>query len=72
MQSNIARADAVALEMGLAGETERVKANSYTREESVWEIGKGRDMARELLMGSQDKKKAREPFYINGSDLDSS
>uniref|UniRef100_A0A8H7Y9U1 Uncharacterized protein n=1 Tax=Psilocybe cubensis TaxID=181762 RepID=A0A8H7Y9U1_PSICU len=71
-QSNIARADAVALEMGLGGETERVQANTYPREESGWEVGKGRDMARELLLGSKEKKKSRESFYINDSDSDSS
>ncbi|KAI0673835.1 hypothetical protein C8Q78DRAFT_1019283 [Trametes maxima] len=49
--SNLARADAAALELGLAGDTERVKANMYPADEDPWEHGKGRDVARELLLG---------------------
>ncbi|KDR85678.1 hypothetical protein GALMADRAFT_234685 [Galerina marginata CBS 339.88] len=71
-ESNIARADAVALELGLAGETERVQAFSYPRDEPAWETGKGRDMAREMLLGSHKKQPSQESFYIhNGSDSDS-
>ncbi|KAI0652569.1 hypothetical protein C8Q79DRAFT_1020757 [Trametes meyenii] len=49
--SNLARADAAALELGLTGDTERVKANMYPADEDPWEHGKGRDVARELLLG---------------------
>ncbi|KAF8808058.1 hypothetical protein BYT27DRAFT_7098334 [Phlegmacium glaucopus] len=50
-QSNIARADAVALELGLAGETERVQGNFVAQGNSAWEVGKGRGLAREMLLG---------------------
>ncbi|KAI0830885.1 hypothetical protein BC628DRAFT_1416372 [Trametes gibbosa] len=49
--SNLARADAAAVELGLAGDTERVKSNVYPAEEDPWAHGKGRDVARELLLG---------------------
>jgi hypothetical protein len=77
-ESNIARADAVALEMGLAGSTERVQSYGYTKEEPPWEMGKGKDMAREMLLGGAQQKKSRpasplrSPFYINDSDSDTS
>ncbi|KAF8910083.1 copper transporter [Gymnopilus junonius] len=71
-ESNIARADAVALEMGIAGETERVRAFSYLHAEPQWEIGKGKDLAREMLLGSHTKKSSHEHFHINsGSYSDS-
>lgn len=47
--SNIARADAVALQLGLAGETERVQG-FRAPEDSAWEVGEGRDLAREMLL----------------------
>ncbi|CAA7264817.1 unnamed protein product [Cyclocybe aegerita] len=71
-ESNIARADAVALELGLTGDTERVQGYTYNREEPAWEIGKGKDMAREMLLGAQKKAPhSRDPFYISNSDSDS-
>jgi len=78
VNSNIARADAAALEMGLAGSTERVQSYGYTKEEPPWEMGKGKDMAREMLLGRALHKKTpsptppRSPFYINDSDSDMS
>jgi len=53
-QSNIARADALALHLGLAGETERVQAFKVRAEpeDTGWEVGKGKDFAREMLIGS--------------------
>lgn len=70
-ESNIARADAVALEMGLGGETDRVRGSSYLRDEPAWETGKGRDMAREMLLGSHRKKSSPEQSSVNvGSDDD--
>ncbi|EIW64467.1 uncharacterized protein TRAVEDRAFT_111620 [Trametes versicolor FP-101664 SS1] len=47
--SNLARADAAAAELGLAGDTELVKTNVYPADEDPWEHGKGKDLARELL-----------------------
>ncbi|KII93983.1 hypothetical protein PLICRDRAFT_49975 [Plicaturopsis crispa FD-325 SS-3] len=54
-QSNIARADAVALEMGLSGETERVKGlgHAYPPDDDGWELGKGQGVARQLLGSSR-------------------
>lgn len=47
--SNLARADAAAQELGIAGDTERVKVNRYPVDQDTWEHGKGRDVARQLL-----------------------
>ncbi|CDO73404.1 hypothetical protein BN946_scf185013.g38 [Trametes cinnabarina] len=49
--SNLARADAAAAQLGLAGDTERVKANVYPADEDPWEHGRGKEVARELLLG---------------------
>lgn len=49
-ESNLARADAAAQQMGLQGDTELVKASLYpAEEEAAWEIGKGKDVARQLM-----------------------
>ncbi|KAI0248355.1 hypothetical protein BJV78DRAFT_801419 [Lactifluus subvellereus] len=53
--SNLARADAVAVEMGLHGSTEQVKAVRTScdsdDDERMWERDRGRDTARALLGG---------------------
>ncbi|KAI0713106.1 hypothetical protein C8T65DRAFT_645493 [Cerioporus squamosus] len=49
--SNIARADAAAVQLGLAGDTDLVKGNVYPADGETWEPGRGRDVARELLLG---------------------
>ncbi len=70
-ESNIARADAAALEMGLTGDTELVKGYSYMKEEPAWEIGKGKDLAREMLIGvKKNPTPPRETFFI-GDEYDS-
>lgn len=51
-ESNLARADAVAVQLGLSGDTELVKANEYPADEEPWELGKGKDVARALLSRS--------------------
>ncbi|KAG7452221.1 uncharacterized protein BT62DRAFT_290160 [Guyanagaster necrorhizus] len=48
-QSNLARADAAAFEMGIGGNTERMRGNMYTEEATTWEMGKGREGARALM-----------------------
>ncbi|PIL31319.1 hypothetical protein GSI_06017 [Ganoderma sinense ZZ0214-1] len=48
--SNIARADAAAAQLGLAGDTDLVKGNVYPADGETWEHGRGRDVARELLL----------------------
>lgn len=49
--SNIARADAFAMQLGLAGETERVQGFKVP-EDSGWEVGKGKNLAREMMLES--------------------
>lgn len=76
-ESNIARADAVALELGLGGNTERVTSHhSYSRDMKAWETGKGRDIARQMLAGPakppHSQRQSHEQFFIGkGSDSDS-
>ena len=52
-ESNLARADAAAVQLGLSGDTELVKANVYPSDEDRWELGRGKDVARELLLGGR-------------------
>ncbi|KAG8219602.1 hypothetical protein J3R82DRAFT_555 [Butyriboletus roseoflavus] len=49
-ESNLARADAVALELGIGGDTELVRGNRADGQS--WQLGKGRDVARETFGGS--------------------
>jgi hypothetical protein len=65
--SNLARADAVALEMGLSGDTDRVQEVKYPDEEAAWELGKGKDMARALL-GSSHQNSQRHVFHIGDEE----
>ncbi|KAF9074928.1 hypothetical protein BDP27DRAFT_1258180 [Rhodocollybia butyracea] len=52
--SNLARADAAALQLGLGGPTDRVSDNIYQlKPEVAWEAGTGRDAARALLGNSR-------------------
>lgn len=69
-QSNLARADVAALELGLAGNTDRVHLNKYTHEEAGWEVGQGRDVARSLLGSSRKQSPHHHPFDV-GEDSDS-
>ncbi|KAI6031522.1 hypothetical protein BKA83DRAFT_4201556 [Pisolithus microcarpus] len=50
-ESNLARADAAALELGIAGDTELVAGNRLP-DDGAWECGKGSIVARELFGGS--------------------
>ncbi|KAJ7084745.1 copper transporter [Mycena crocata] len=76
-QSNLARADAAAINLGLAGNTERVQASRYPNEAAAWEAGKGPDVARSLLGSTNSRGSVgprRAPFQIGGdndSDSDS-
>jgi len=54
--SNIFRADAVALEMGITGDAELAKGNGYSRNEEAREHGKVSDKAREILASSSRMK----------------
>lgn len=48
--SNLARADAAAVQLGITGDTELVKGNQFpANRETPWQLGKGKDLARELL-----------------------
>jgi len=70
--SNLARADAVALELGLSGNTDRVHGNVYPHEDAAWEYGKGRDVARALLGGSNTRRDSqRHAEFGVGPDSDS-
>ncbi|RDB29541.1 hypothetical protein Hypma_015918 [Hypsizygus marmoreus] len=67
--SNIARADAAALELGISGNTDRVHGNRYEREETAWRAGEGKEAARALL--GSTRKAAEDQFHIsNDSDSD--
>ena len=69
--SNLARADAAAQKLGIAGETELVKLNCYAGDQEAWEHGKGRDMARQLLGGSvQHRQSPQEDHALNIPDDD--
>lgn len=48
--SNIARADAAAVQLGLVSDTDLVKGNVYPDDGETWEHGRGRDVAREMLL----------------------
>jgi len=75
MQSNVVRADAAAMNLGLGANGNAT--TRYPREAAAWEAGKGPDVARALLGGttrgaSVGPRKA--PFQIGGdadSDSDS-
>jgi hypothetical protein len=52
-QSNIARADAFVLQLELAAEKEPVQGfNVPELEDSRWEVGKGKEFARQMLIGT--------------------
>ncbi|KAJ3527689.1 hypothetical protein NM688_g8097 [Phlebia brevispora] len=48
--SNLARADAVAQQLGLAGDTDLVKGSQHPLDgEASWMVGKGKDLARDIM-----------------------
>ncbi len=52
--SNLARADAVALQLGLGGDTELVKGNQYPQDgQGTWATGKGKVIVREIMGSSR-------------------
>ena len=72
-ESNLARADAAALELGLSGHTDRVHGNRYDREEAPWVTGAGQNAARTLLGAAHRKTSEtseRDPFLVT-DDSDS-
>ncbi|KAI0053460.1 hypothetical protein FA95DRAFT_1481624 [Auriscalpium vulgare] len=56
--SNLARADAAAVELGLHGSTDRVRAQMQPGEATQWDHGQGRDVARQLLGGSSSSARS--------------
>jgi len=68
-ESNLARADAVALELGLSDNTDRIHGNRYERASPPWNTGEGREAARKLL-GPSHQLSERDPFLV-AHDLDS-
>ncbi|KAJ3895138.1 copper transporter [Lentinula edodes] len=71
--SNLARADAAALQLGLGGPTERVSGSVYQlKEEASWKTGTGKDVARALLGGSHQQSNTNQHSFDVGSDSDCS
>jgi len=74
-QSNIARADAAALELGLGGDTERVKGYLINKEESAWQAGTGRNQVRAMLAAQLKHPSTdlteREPLLTGTNEDDS-
>ncbi|KAH7881052.1 copper transporter [Lentinula edodes] len=71
--SNLARADAAALQLGLGGPTERVSGSVYQlKEEASWKTGTGKDVARALLGGSHQQLNTNRYSFDVGSDSDCS
>ncbi|KAF9024136.1 hypothetical protein BDZ89DRAFT_1069383 [Hymenopellis radicata] len=68
--SNLARADAAAYQMGLGGNTDRVQGQTYAKEAAAWEVGKGKEGAR-ALMGHTRRGALRQSSYEAASDSDS-
>ncbi|KAG5636594.1 hypothetical protein H0H81_007534 [Sphagnurus paluster] len=67
-QSNLARADALASELGISGNTDRVHVNKYERQDPAWTSGEGQEAARALLGSS---RKIADHFHVgNESDSD--
>ena len=52
-ESNLARADAVALELGVASDTELAQGNNA--DGRAWELGRGRDVAKATFGGSHHR-----------------
>lgn len=49
-ESNLARADAAALQLGIGGDTDLVQGNQLPPESKpAWEIGRGKNLAREIM-----------------------
>jgi len=70
IESNLARADMAAQQLGLQGDTDRVKAQTYPPQDDGWELGKGRDVARSLLGGNGRRDSPRRAFQIGDEDAD--
>jgi len=68
-ESNLARADAAAVELGLLGDTDRVHGNRYDRNSPAWRAGEGREAAR-VLLGSSQQMSEKDPF-LTTDDSDS-
>ncbi|KAF9245885.1 hypothetical protein BU15DRAFT_40579 [Melanogaster broomeanus] len=70
--SNLARADAAALELGIAGDTELVKGNwapHHDRQET-WQHGQGRDIAREMFGDAQHRRLSDTDVFDIGDEDD--
>ena len=69
-ESNLARADAFALELGVGGDTELVHGNRADGQS--WQLGKGRDIARETFGGSHRRLTDPDTSVIGDDDCDKS
>jgi len=66
-ESNLARADAAALELGLSCHTDRVQDNRCDRDEAPWVAGAGQNAARTLLGAAHRQTletSERDPFFV--------
>ncbi|KAF8079002.1 copper transporter [Lyophyllum atratum] len=69
--SNLARADALASEMGISADTERVHVHKYEREDAAWNAGEGTDPARVPLGSSRKASDPELNFHVRDtSDSD--
>jgi len=67
-QSNVARADALAHQLGLTSPN-KTNADFFPKEDAAWELGKGPEMARALLGNSRSP--SSRPFTVGKYDSDS-
>jgi len=67
-ESNLARADAAALELGIAGDTELVKGNRAPDGQESWQQGKGRDVAREMFGDAHYRQHSDTNVFDIGDD----
>ncbi|KIJ66182.1 hypothetical protein HYDPIDRAFT_26553 [Hydnomerulius pinastri MD-312] len=67
-ESNLARADAAALELGIAGDTDLVKGNRASEDQESWQHGKGRDVARQLFSGAHHSRPSDSTVFDIGEE----
>ncbi|KAF9225570.1 hypothetical protein BS17DRAFT_604991 [Gyrodon lividus] len=67
-ESNLARADAAALELGIAGDTELVKGNGVPDGQETWQHGKGRDVARQMFGDAHHRRHSDTNIFDIGDE----
>ncbi|KAF8921900.1 hypothetical protein CPB85DRAFT_1547644 [Mucidula mucida] len=69
--SNLARADAAAYQLGIGGNTDRVQGHMYAKDAAAWEVGKGKEGARALLGHTRRDAMRQSSYEEAASDSDS-